>query len=134
MGSRPWGPPQDLPRTGPFAIEVVLKFRQNPAPVQNRDSDQLDGLRDHLDSLGGRKGLIGQPARRQGGTREAGKDHFGHPARHQGGTGKAGPTACEAPSKHQGGRKGPTGHQGGTKGPFGEPGRHQGGTREAGKD
>ena len=22
--SRPWGPPQDLPRTGPFAIEVVL--------------------------------------------------------------------------------------------------------------
>ena len=38
LGSRPWRPPQDLPRTGPFAIEVVLKVRQNPAPFQNRDS------------------------------------------------------------------------------------------------
>ena len=39
--------------------------------------------KDHLDSLGGtreapggRKGLIGQPARHQGGTREAGKDQL----------------------------------------------------------
>ena len=38
LGSRPWRPPQDLPRTGPFAIEIVLKVRQNPAPFQNRDS------------------------------------------------------------------------------------------------
>ena len=38
LGSRPWRPPQDLPRTGPFAIELVLKVRQNPAPFQNRDS------------------------------------------------------------------------------------------------
>ena len=38
QGSRPWRPPQDLPRTGPFAIEIVLKVRQNPAPLQNRDS------------------------------------------------------------------------------------------------
>ena len=29
LGSRPWRPPQHLPRTGPFAIEVVLKVRQN---------------------------------------------------------------------------------------------------------
>ena len=38
LGSRPWRPPQDLPRTGPFAIEIVLKVRQNPAPFPNRDS------------------------------------------------------------------------------------------------
>ena len=38
LGSRPWRPPQDLPRTGPFAIEIVLKVRQNPAPFQSRDS------------------------------------------------------------------------------------------------
>ena len=38
LGSRPWRPPQDLLRTGPFAIEVVLKVKQNPAPFQNRDS------------------------------------------------------------------------------------------------
>ena len=38
LGSRPWRPPQDLPRTGPFAIEIVLEVRQNPAPFQNRDS------------------------------------------------------------------------------------------------
>ena len=38
LGSRSWRPPQDLPRTGPFAIEIVLKVRQNPAPFQNRDS------------------------------------------------------------------------------------------------
>ena len=37
LGSRPWRPPQDLPRTGPFAVEIVLKVRQNPAPFQNRD-------------------------------------------------------------------------------------------------
>ena len=38
LGSRPWRPPQDLPRTGPFAIEIVLKVKQNPAPFQSRDS------------------------------------------------------------------------------------------------
>ena len=38
LGSRPWRPPQDLPRTGPFAIEIVLKVRQSQAPFQNRDS------------------------------------------------------------------------------------------------
>ena len=31
LPSRAWSPPQDLPRTGPFAIEVVLKVKQNPA-------------------------------------------------------------------------------------------------------
>ena len=38
LSSRPWRPPQDLPRTRPLAIEIVLKVRQNPAPFQNRDS------------------------------------------------------------------------------------------------
>ena len=38
LGSRPWSPPQDVPRTGPFAIEIVLKVKQNPAPFQNRNS------------------------------------------------------------------------------------------------
>ena len=38
LDSWPWRPPQDLPRTGPFAIEIVLKVRQNPAPLQNRNS------------------------------------------------------------------------------------------------
>ena len=37
-GSQPWSPPQDLPRTEPIAIEIVLKVIQNPAPFQNRDS------------------------------------------------------------------------------------------------
>ena len=37
-GSQPWSPPQDLPRAGPIAIEIVLKVIQNPAPFQNRDS------------------------------------------------------------------------------------------------
>ena len=56
---------------------------------------------------GGRKGLIGQPARHQGSTREAGKDHLDS----MGGTREA-PwrqertswTAWEAPGRHQGGR------------------------------
>ena len=38
LGGRPWSPPQDVPRTGPFAIEIALKVRQNPAPFQNRNS------------------------------------------------------------------------------------------------
>ena len=38
LSSRPWRPPQDLPRTRPLAIEIVLEVRQNPAPFQNRDS------------------------------------------------------------------------------------------------
>ena len=38
LASRPWRPPQDLPRTGPFAIEIALTVRQNPTPFQNRDS------------------------------------------------------------------------------------------------
>ena len=37
-GNQPWSPPQDLPRTGPIAIEIVLKVTQNPAPFQNQDS------------------------------------------------------------------------------------------------
>ena len=40
LGSRPWSPPQDLPRTGPFAIEIVLKVRQNPAPFQKPGFDR----------------------------------------------------------------------------------------------
>ena len=31
-------PPQDLPRIGPFAIEIVLTVIQNPTSLQNRDS------------------------------------------------------------------------------------------------
>ena len=42
--------------------------------------DTRDAGKDHFDSLarhqGGRTGLIGQPARHQGGTREAGKGHL----------------------------------------------------------
>ena len=37
-GSQPWSPPQDLPRTKPIAIEIVLKVIQNPEPFQNGDS------------------------------------------------------------------------------------------------
>ena len=76
-----------------------------------------------------------------GGTREVpgGQERtFGQPARHQGGTREAFGTAWEAPGRCQGGGKGPFGqpgrHQGGRKGPIGQPARHQGGTREAGKD
>ena len=36
------------------------------------------------------EGRKGPTARHQGGTREAGKDHFGQPGRHQGGTREAG--------------------------------------------
>ena len=38
LSSRPWRPPQDLPRTRPLAIEIVSKVRQNPAPFENRNS------------------------------------------------------------------------------------------------
>ena len=58
------------------------------------------------EALGSGIGLSGQPARHQGGTREAEKD------------------LVDSLGRHQGGRKGP----------IGQPGRHQGGTREAGKD
>ena len=44
-GSRPCGPPQDLPRTKPIAIEIVLKIIQNPAPFQDRDSIGNPALR-----------------------------------------------------------------------------------------
>ena len=63
------GPPQDLPRTGPIGIEIVLKVRQNRAPVENRDSTGKPVLRKGLErQLGrqqeGRKGLVfGQPGR-----------------------------------------------------------------------
>ena len=40
-GSRPWGPPQDLPRTRPIAIEIVLKVRQTRAPVQKSGNPVL---------------------------------------------------------------------------------------------
>ena len=43
--SRARAPPHDLPRTGPIAIEIVLKVIQNPAPVQNRDSIGIPVLR-----------------------------------------------------------------------------------------
>ena len=39
-GSRPWSPPQDSPRTGPFPIETVLKVRENPAPFQKSGFDR----------------------------------------------------------------------------------------------
>ena len=86
---------------------------------------------------GGRKGLIGQPARHSEQERtlwtacEA-------PGRHQGGRKGSSWTAREAPGRYQGGREGPFGqpgrHQGGRKGLIGQPARHQGGTSEAGKD
>ena len=64
--------------------------------------NSLGGTRKHQ---GGRKGLIGQPARHQGSTREAGKDQL---------------------DSLEGTREAP--------GLSGQPARHQGGTREAGKD
>ena len=108
-----------------------------------------------LDTLRGTREAPGrqdrQPARHQGGTREAGKDRLDtREARKDhleslGGTREAPGrqersswTACEAPGRHQGGRKGligqPGGHHEGRKLPFGQPGRHQGDTREAGRD
>ena len=39
-GSQPWSPPQDLPRIGPIAIEIVLKVKQNPAPFQRPGFDR----------------------------------------------------------------------------------------------
>ena len=86
---------------------------------------------------GGRKGLIGQPGRHQGSTREAGKDkvdslrgtreagkdqgtkdHLDSLGGTKEGTREAGRdhlAAWEAPGMHQGGRKGV----------IGQPGRHQ---------
>ena len=82
------------------AIEVVLKRRQNPAPVQNRDSTRVAKPRGPLEeesvprkpleedpvlrrpgrpqksmsTPGRHQESRKQPARRQGGTRKAGKD------------------------------------------------------------
>ena len=150
-----------MPRAGPFAIEVALKFSQNPAP----DSDQLDSLRgtreagkdrldtreagkDQLDSLGGTREAPGRQERTildsLRGTREApGRQERTlldslRGTREAPGTGKDRLDSLrgtrEAPGRHQGGRKGPTGHQGGRKGPFEQPGRHQGGEKDKEKD
>ena len=143
-------------RAGPFAIEVALKFRQNPARVQNRDSTRVAKPRGPLEEESvQRKPLEEDPVLRTPGRpqksiwtpgrHQAGKDLLDSLGRHQGGTSEQERTiwtACEAPGRHQGGRKGPFWtaweapgrHQGGRKGPFGQPGRHQGGTREVGKD
>ena len=105
---------------------------------------------------GGRKGSIGQSARHQGGTREAGKNHLDSLGRHQGGRKGAGfcltfntISMANGPvrGKSWGGLhgrlpstdwKGPFGqperHQKGRKGSIGQSARHQGGTREAGKN
>ena len=87
-----------------------------------------------MDSLGS----IGQPAKHQGGTREAGKDHWDSPGGRRGSIGQPEApgrqerinwTACEAPGRHQAGRKGPIGTRRQER-----TNRHQGGIREAGKD
>ena len=68
-GSQPWSPPQDLPRTGPIAIGIVLKVIQNPAQILTLNPKRLrvqtpnpsrEAGQDHVDSPRG--------------TREAGKD------------------------------------------------------------
>ena len=127
------------PRIWRESCRSPLKF------AQRRANPQRKGKMVHGDPCHkrGRKGLIGQPARHQGGTREAGKNHL----HSLGGTREAGKdqldslqgareagknlrgtrrqertnwTAWEAPGRHQGGRKGPI--------------DSLGGTREAGKD
>ena len=97
--------------------------RDSGAPqgsTREAGKDQLDSLGRHQ---GGRKGLIGQPARPQ----EA-------PGRQE----RTNWTARQAPGRHQGGRKGLIGqlarHQGGRKELIVQPGRDQGGAREVGKD
>ena len=64
--------------------------------------DKLDSLpgtreagKDQLDSLGGTREAPGRQ------ERTIWKGPFGQPARHQGGTREAGPTVCEAPGRQE---------------------------------
>ena len=153
------GPTPGFAANRAVAIEVVLKFRQNPVPVQNRESTRVAKPRGPLEeesvprkpleedpvlrAPGRLQKSIWTPGRHQagkdlwtawGGTREAPasrKGPFGQPARHQGGIWDCLGGTRDAGKDHLGQ---PGRHQGGRKGPIGQPARHQGGTREAGKD
>ena len=108
LDSRPWGPPQDLPRTGPIGIVPQGGTRE--------------AGKNHLDL---------------GGTREAGKDQLdslGGTRQAPGTQERTIWTAWEAPGRHKGCTRGVKGNpdQGGRKGPFGHAA--QGSTREAGKE
>ena len=105
------GPPQDLPRTGPFAIEICLAEGKTEARGQTPA-----GLRRQAPANVSGRYLVLRVLRRKDTTTAGAK----------GGT--------EAPGRRQGGRKGPA-NQGGRKGPMDNLCmRHQEGTREAGKD
>ena len=139
---RPWGPPQDLARIVPVAIEICSAEGKPTAQRQNGSRRPLSQARQERINWtacetpgrhqGGRKEPFAQPGRHQGGR----KGPVGQPTRRQGGRKEP----IGQPRGHQGDRKGLVGqparpgrHQGGRKGPFGQPGRHQGGSREAGR-
>ena len=108
LDSRPWRPPQDLPRTGPTGIVPQGGTRE-------AGKNYLDSLWTAWEALG-RQERTNWTACEAPGTQE-----------------RTIWTACEV-GRHKGCTRGVKGNpdQGGRKGPFGQPGRHQGGTREAG--
>ena len=71
---RPWGPPQDLTRIVPVAIEICSAKGMPTGPRQKWFTATLV-------TSEGRKGLVGQPARHQGGK----KGPIAQPGRLQGG-------------------------------------------------
>ena len=130
---------------GRSPLKVVLKFRQTPAPVQNRESTRVAKPRGPLEEESvPRKPLEEDPVLRAPGRLQK---SIWTPGRHQagkdlwtawGGTSeqeRAIWTAREAPGRHLGQ---PGRHQGGAreagKDHLGQPGKHQGGARKAGKD
>ena len=122
---RPWGPPQDLTRIVPVAIEICSAKGNPTGPRQKWFTATLV-------TSEGRKGLVGQPARHQGGRK--GPDQLEAPGRQE----RTNWTSWEAPERQER-----------TNWTAGEaPGRQErtnwtagkdqldswGGTREAGKD
>ena len=140
LDSRPWRPPQDLPRTGPTGIVPQGGTRE-------AGKNYLDSLWTAWEAPG-RQERTNWTACEAPGTQERTIWTACEVGRHKGCTrgvkgnpdqgGRKGPFG--QPGRHQGGRIGligqPARHQGGRKGPIGQPARHQGGrkilTREAG--
>ena len=111
----PSGPPQDLPRTGPFAMEICLAEGKTEARGKPR---RVSGNR--LQANVSTRYLVLRVLRRKDTTKAGAKGGTEAPGRQE----RTNWTACEAPGRHQGGRKGS----------IEQPGRHQGSTRDAGKD
>ena len=128
---RPWGPPQDLARVVPVAIDMCSAEgkpkgqRQNGLrrPLSRARASRMESLGEsHLQSPGG-SGHSGRLQPEKPIVREGLESHFGQPGRHQGGM--RGEERIKRGTREAPGRQERANWTGG---------EDQGGTREAGKD